>query len=246
MNNYNPFSLEGKTVLVTGASSGIGKAAATECARLGAKLIITARNEERLNETLNRLEGNGHTCILADLCDESQLTALVDALPPLDGFVCNAGIGITKPIAFIKHDDLEHLFNTNLFAPMLLVKCLVKKKRLKQGASIVFTSSIASITAYHGNCIYAATKAAVSSFMTSCAKELAHKNIRANAVLPGMVNTPLISFWNNETTVADKQNYALGRYGEPKEIAWAMIYFLSDASAWTTGSKLVVDGGRIL
>ena len=245
MNNYNPFSLSGKTILVTGASSGIGKATAIECSRMGAKVIITARNEERLKETLSEMDGDGHSYFIADLTVDEQMDALVNSLPALDGFVCNAGVGLTKPLTFYKRETIAKVFEPNLIAPMLLVKALVKKKKLVKGASIVFTSSVASRCNTIGNGIYAAGKAALSSFMRTCAVELAPKEIRVNSILPGMVETSLTAPGTIDAAdmEKDKEHYFMHRYGKPEEIAYAMVYLLSDAAAWITGSELKVDGG---
>ena len=247
MNNYNPFSLSGKTILITGASSGIGKATAIECSRMGAKVILSARKEEALKEVLGELDGEGHSYMLADVTDEEQLKALVDKVPTLDGFVCNAGVGGTKPIAFYKKELIEKIFIPNIEAPMLLVKYLVKLKKFKKGASIVFTSSISAKRATVGNGIYGATKGALSCFMRTCAVELASKGIRANAVLPGMVETKLIApgVIDAEDQEKDKLHYPLKRYGKPEEVAYAMVYLLSDAAAWVTGSELLIEGGTL-
>lgn len=248
MNMYNPFSLQGKTVLVTGASSGIGRQTAVECSKLGARLVVTARSEERLQETLAMLEGEGHTSLTADLTKAEDVQRLAEACPVLDGVVQNAGIARSKPIAFYAREDLDAVFSANAFAPMLLNRWLLKKKKLAQGGSIVFTSSVASVRANLGNGIYGSSKAALTAYMRYCAKELAAKRIRVNAVHPGMVETKLIhgGAISEEDMKKDAAKYPLGRYGRPEEIAWAIIYFLSDASAWTTGTSLFVDGGSLL
>ena len=245
---YNPYSLEGKTILVTGASSGIGRATAIECAKMGAHCVLTARNEQRLQATLAALEGDGHLVIPADLATAEGIDALVEACPQIDGLVNNAGISNTKPIGFIKPEDLESTFATNAFAPILLTKALLKKKKLKSGASIVFVSSAASINPDVANSVYSATKAAIASFSRSCAKELAAKSIRSNSVHPGMVETELVKnlVFSEEEIASDRARYLLKRYGQPEEIAWAIIYLLSDASAWVTGTQLVIDGGVLL
>lgn len=245
---YNPFSLQGKTVLVTGASSGIGRQTAVECSKLGARLVVTARNEERLQETLSMLEGEGHTALTADLTKAEDVQRLAEACPVLDGVVQNAGIGKNRPIAFYTREELDTVFSANAFAPMLLNRWLLKKKKINQGGSIVFTSSTASVTSSLGNGIYGASKAALAAYMRYCARELAAKRIRVNAVHPGMVETKLIhgDAYSEEDLKKDSAKYPLGRYGRPEEIAWAIIYFLSDASAWTTGTSLFVDGGLLL
>ena len=246
--SYNPFSLEGKTVLVTGASSGIGQATAIECSKMGAKVVITGRNEERLNETFSQLEGEGHQIIVADLNTQDDIDALVDACPALDGLVNNAGRGKSKPVNFLKLEDLQDVYQTNLFGVALLTKGLLKKKKLVKGASIVFTSSISSYMTAAGLSIYASSKAAVCGYMRTCAIELGGKGIRSNAVLPGMVETKLINSgtYTDEDKQKDLQLYPLGRYGRPTDIAHGIIYLLSDASVWVTGLELVIDGGRML
>lgn len=244
---YNPYSLEGKHILVTGASSGIGRATAIECSRMGATVCITGRNEERLVETFNNLEGENHQYIIADLTRSEDIDSLISAIGQLDGLVNNAGIGCPKPVEFIKLSNLESVYQTNVFASMMLTKALLKKKRINKGGSLVFTSSISSRLNVPGNAIYASSKAAITSFMRSCAIELGEKQIRSNAVLPGMVETQLIqNNYTQEDMEKDKQRYALRRYGKPEEIAFAIIYLLSDASKWVTGTSLVIDGGRLL
>lgn len=246
--SYNPFSLEGKTVLVTGASSGIGQATAIECAKMGAKVVITGRNVERLQETFSQLEGEGHLQIVADLNSEDEIARLVEQCPVLNGLVNNAGRGKSKPVNFIGLQDLQDVYQTNLFGVALLTKMLLKKKKIAKEGSIVFTSSISAYMTAAGLSIYASSKAAVAAYMRTCAIELGPKGIRANAILPGMVETKLIN--SGTYTDEDKQNdlalYPLGRYGRPEDIARAMIFLLSDASAWMTGTELVVDGGRSL
>ena len=147
---YNPFSLEDKTILVTGASSGIGRATAVECARMGATVVLTARDEERLNETLALLQGEErpHLVIPADLTKEQDVAALLENMPRLDGCVSNAGMGMTLPLQFASLEKMEQLYRVNCFAPVLLVKELIKKKKLTKGASVVFTSSIAGLDTF--------------------------------------------------------------------------------------------------
>ena len=246
--NYNPFSLEGKTILVTGASSGIGKTTAVECSKMGAKLVITGRNEERLNQTLGELEGEGHLALIGDLTSSEDIKNLVASMPELDGIVYNAGVGITVPLAFIKDEDLYRIFETNLFATMRLNKDLLRKKKIRKSASIVFTSSISALFNTPGISLYGAAKAALLSYMRGCACELADKKIRANAVLPGMIQTDLINggTLSEEDKARDMATYPLKRYGTPQDVAFAFIYLLSDASSWVTGISLIVDGGKLM
>lgn len=248
--NYNPYSLEGKTVLVTGASSGIGKAAAIECSKMGASVIISARNEERLAQTLNELNGTSHIMIPCDLNNEESINNLVDQIPEIQGLINNAGFQKRLPVQFINLNDINDVFRVNTLAPMLILQKLLKKKKLRKGASVVFTSSLSGMgVSSVGNSIYTASKGAISAFIRCAALELAPKSIRINAVCPAMIDTGIIA---NDTTmspeqwVEDMKNYPLGGYGQPNDVAWAMIYLLSDASRWITGDNLIIDGGVTL
>lgn len=251
MTNYNPFTLEGKTVLVTGASSGIGKAAAIECSKAGARVIITARNEDRLRETHSQLANAEEQpeWIMADMQKDEDIQSLVEQLPVLDGVVCNAGISINVPIAFIDREKIQQVLDVNTVAPILLTRQLIKKKKVAKGGSIVYTSSISgnnTVTVAHE--MYSASKTAITGFMRNAALDLAVKGIRCNAVHPGMINTPMVHSgkYSEEQLQKDMDNYPLHRFGEPEEVAYAMIYLLSDAAAWVTGHSLVIDGGLTL
>jgi NAD(P)-dependent dehydrogenase (short-subunit alcohol dehydrogenase family) len=245
----NPFLLTGKTILITGASSGIGKATAIECSKMGAKLIITGRNGERLNETFHALEGEGHKQIVCDLTNTALLETLVKDLPQIDGCVNNAGVGGKLPIAFIKKDSLQSILDINTIVPVLLTQLLVKNKKLKKGSSMVLTSSISGVYSVDiGNTMYSITKSAIDGFMKNSAVELAQKGIRVNSVNPGMVDTPInnIDSFTEEQKLKDIENYPLKRYGKPEDIAYGIIYLLSDASSWVTGTSLKIDGGYSL
>lgn len=250
MSSYNPFSLTGKTILVTGASSGIGQATAIECSKLGARLVITGRNGERLQETFSQMEGEGHLKVVADLAAADGVEKVCADIPALDGLVCNAGIAERQLIPFFKEEVLRKIFEINTISPMLMVHKFAKLKKFNKGASVVFTSSIAGRgLCAPGSAIYSATKGAVSAFVRNAALELAAKKIRFNSVAPGMVETPLK---DSETEVTEEQwiknrdNHPLKRFGTPNDIAHAIIYLLSDASSWVTGAEIVVDGGRSL
>ena len=242
MADYNPYALAGKTVLVTGASSGIGRATAIECSRLGATVVATGRDEARLSETMAALISDGHVSILADLTKAEDVAKLVSDLPQIDGFVCNAGITRRRPVSYMKEEELHEVFETNTFVAFTLTKALMKAKKINRGGSMVFISSMAARQATPGNAMYAASKAAVESFARSCAQEYAPMQIRANAILPGMVETPMnkLGALSAETIERDKQHYLMKRYGKPEEVAWAVIYLLSDASAWTSGTSMMV------
>lgn len=248
--SYNPFGLEGKTILVTGASSGIGRTTAVECSKMGAKVVLTARSEARLKETLSMLEGNGHQYIVADLSCQDAISSLVDQAPVVNGLVNNAGFNVMQLVPFIKNEDAERVLDINLLAPVLLTHLMVKKKKVSKEASIVFTSSIAGKgVCSAGNSLYSASKGGLTAFMKNAALELGAKKIRCNAVLPGMVETPLKEGKSNiteEQWEINRQLYPLKRFGQPEDVAFAIVYLLSDASAWMTGTELVIDGGRSL
>lgn len=246
---YNPFSIDKKVILVTGASSGIGRATAIECSKMGAKLVITARNQERLKETLGLLEGEGHEYIVADLSNSEEIEQMVSKLPSINGVVNNAGFNIVKLLPFIKTEDLSEMLKLNLEAPILLTNELVKKKKIGKNSSIVFVSSIGKYISAPGNSMYSTTKGGLSAFMKNAALDLSGKKIRCNAVLPGMVETPLIlekETLTEEQLEIDRGLYPLKRFGSPEEVAYVIIYLLSDASAWMTGTEIVIDGGRSL
>ena len=248
----NPFSLEGKTILVTGASSGIGRQTAIECSKIGANIVITARNEKRLSETLAALDtsnGQNHQMVIADLSSQEGVNALVDALPELNGVSLNAGIVKTLPVKFINNDDLQEVLNVNMMGPVLLTQRLLKKKKIGKGASVVFTSSIGGVMiSTVGNTMYGISKGGLNAFMKGLALEMAAKGIRSNSVNPGFVDTNILAAGtiSKEQLEENKKRYPLGRFGKPEDIAYAIIYLLSDASSWVTGHTLVIDGGVIL
>jgi NAD(P)-dependent dehydrogenase (short-subunit alcohol dehydrogenase family) len=249
LDNNNPFSLAGKTILVTGASSGIGRAVAVECSRMGANLVITARNEERLNDTLIKMDGIGHFIISADLSKDDERNRLVENTPALEGLVHCAGIVKTLPFQFINEESLKMVIDINFNAPALLSALLVKQKKMVRNSSIVFISSISgNVCVWGGNSLYSASKAAINGLMKNMAFDLATKGIRVNSINPGMVDTKIVNegIISREQLVEDAKRYPLKRYGKPEEVAWAVVYLLSDASAWITGSSLLIDGGYTL
>ena len=243
---FNPFSLEGKTILVTGASSGIGKETAISCSRMGARLIITARNEERLKDTFNQLEGEDNTMILADLTRQEDIECLVGQVGKLDGVVLCAGKGMSLPVLFSSREKFDGVFDVNFFSPVETLRLLVKKKCLKPDSSAVFILSIGGTRRWSpGNAIYGASKASLLSMVHFYAIELASKRIRVNGICPGMVETPMIhgGSISQDQLDEDRAKYPLQRYGQPIDIANGVIYLLSEASSWVTGTSLVIDGG---
>lgn len=242
----NPFNLNDRKILITGASSGIGRATAILCSQMGAKLIVTGRNESELFYTFNALNGDGHEKICVDLLRGGG-GILIEHVPEIDGLVNNAGMLETSPVDFVTGEKLMKIFDVNTCAPVLLFEGLVKSGKLKNGASVVFTSSIDGNYNYTpGNSMYSATKSAVSEFVRSAALRVADKNIRVNAVCPGMTETNLLranKFLSPEILTEDARKYPLKRYARPEEIANGIVYLLSDASSYVTGINLVIDGG---
>ena len=244
----NPFSLENKTILVTGASSGLGRAAAVAISKMGAKVIISGRNQERLDETLASLSGDGHMTVIADFLQDNAIAGIIAQIKaPVDGVVHSAGIPLTLPFKFSTPETVRNVMHVNFESPFLLTQQLVKNKLMNNGGSIVFVASIAGVlTGAPGISIYAASKAAINGAVKSMALELAFKKIRVNSVSPGMVKTELMQLNANvsseDYSKDEKENYPLG-YGEPDDVAYAIVYFLSNASKWVTGTTLIMDGG---
>lgn len=246
---YNPYSLNNKTVLVTGASSGIGRAVAVECSKLGATLVITGRDKHRLNETFLQLNNKlNNIQIQADLTNCSDIEKLVDQTPNLDGLVNNAGITKVLFVKAIKKQFLENIFNTNSIAPILLTQMLVKNGKMNVSSSIVFTSSLSGVYCVHyGESMYAASKGAINGFAKGAALDLSRQKIRVNCVNPGVIATDIFNGVLTEDELEMKKKFfPLKRFGKPTDVAYAIIYFLSDASSWVTGADLKIDGGYTL
>ena len=246
---HNPFSLIGKTILVTGASSGIGRSIAIECSKMGANIILSGRNLERLQETLLLLQDGKHQYVISDISSEEEIINLVDQLPTLNGCVHSAGVLGLTPIQAITKEKIDNIERINLHAPILLTKHLIKKKKLEKGSSVVFISSAAGVYRVSmANALYAVTKNGLDAFMRSAALELANKQIRFNSVNPAIIETEALSNIpiSEEQKKANLEQYPLKRYGTPEEVAYATIYLLSEASAWTTGTEIKLDGGLTL
>lgn len=248
----NPFSLEGKTILVTGASSGIGRGIAISCAQMGASVILNGRNSERLNETLKMMAGEKHQILIGDLAKQDDLEKMADLLPELQGWVNSAGIPKVCTIKHFDRDSIEDIFDVNTVSTMLLLSMLLKKKKIKRGTSIVFVSAVTgAFVGSKGDTSYCASKGAVNGFMKGAALELAPLGIRINSINPGLVPTNILNLANeiageehHAEIMLDK--YPLQRLGTPEDIGNGAVYLLSDASSWVTGINLVVDGGYLL
>ena len=240
----NPFSLIGKTILVTGASSGIGRGVSVACSNMGATVILNGRNESRLQETKAQMDGNCEL-LIGDLTNDETLNSLVRALPKLDGVVHCAGIGQRVPCKNVSVENVDEVMDVNFKAPALLMSALLQQKKINKGASIIFIASIASRTPSFGNSVYSASKGAIISYANCLALELAPRQIRVNCISPAMVWTDLIlaDGIEEEQLKEDEQKYPLKRYGQPEDIANLAVYMLSDASTWMTGSNVKISGG---
>ena len=248
----SPFSIKGRKILITGASSGIGKATAKLAAAMGAVCVINGRDETRLNATLAELEGEGHKAIAMPLTPEKCKELVVKAVSlvgPLNGFVHCAGIEKTMPFRMTELSDLHEIMSVNLDAFWEITRELVKKKNHEPGKlSIVGISSVTALHGSAGNSAYAASKGALISLIKSLASEYAGQKIRFNCVSPGYVETPMLDNIKRLYKTEDEFNeaivkkHALG-LGTPEDIANAVVYLLSDASRWVTGSVMNVNGG---
>lgn len=248
---FNPFSLKGKNVIVTGASSGIGQKVAISCSKMGANVALIGRNVDRLEETRNQLDGNGHLSISYDLIDlenQKELVAgIVNQMGVIDGLVNCAGISTTMPFKLMNPEKVKELFQTNVFATIELTRQVLNVKNVnKLGASVIFFASVMGCVGENAKSLYGMTKGALISGCRSLAIEYAPKKIRVNVVSPGVVETAINK---NQYYLADPERrkiteamHPLG-LGTTDDIANACVYLLSDASRWITGQNLIVDGG---
>lgn len=245
MEALNPFSLKNKRILITGASSGIGRGIAIACSRMGALVVITGRNESRLQKTLAEMEANDHLVVRGDLTDFKSLPEWVSNLPKLDGVVHCAGIGNRVLCKMMQESDLDQMMTMNFKAPVMLQTELLKQKKINKSGSIVFIASMAQDSPSVGNALYSASKGAIISYAQCLQLELAPRLIRVNCISPAMVWTDLVfkGGLTEEELKEDEKNYPLKRYGRPEDIAHLAVYLLSDASTWMTGSNLKITGG---
>ena len=244
----NPYSLEGKTILVTGSSSNIGRRIAIRCSEMGAHVIVVARDVPRMEATVSEMVGEGNLYIPVDLTDTESISSLVETAPVLDGIVLCAARFDTTPVKNIKRETVQSVFETNTFANFDLIQKLLKRKKIAKGGSIVFISSVASMRPYKGNSLYSASKGAINSFSKVLATELGIQRIRVNCVHPGIVcrdEGVREGALTVEQQRAEMEKFPLG-LGETDDIAYASIYLLSDVAKWITGIDLIVDGGQSL
>ena len=252
--NLNPFSLSKKLVLITGASSGIGRQCAISCSRMGATVVLMGRNPARLEETLSLMEDQAeHTKSVLDLVEYSKVEEVVKDIVEqkgrINGLINCAGISTTLPLKSVSPQKMEHFIQTNVIGAVNLTREVVRSSHFSRtGGSIVYISSVMGVAGATGKSLYSMTKGALIAAMKSQSVELANKGIRVNAVSPGVVETPMSS---NAIYSRDKESlkrieslHPLG-LGQPDDVANACVYLLSDAARWVTGTNLVVDGGYL-
>jgi NAD(P)-dependent dehydrogenase (short-subunit alcohol dehydrogenase family) len=243
-----PFHLTGKTILVTGASSGIGKQVAITCSEMGANVCITGRDTERLQATFTLLKGSNNIQLTCDLANETDRNKLVESLPALDGFVHCAGIVLPAPVKFIESKHIKQLMEINFDSAVLMTSRLLKMKKLNKNASLVFMSSIGAHFPYNGGSLYNASKAAIEAYSRNLAREMHGIGLRSNCIVPAMVNTPMYDETLKGMNLTEKEysaKYPLG-IGKPEDVANASVFLLSEASRWITGTTLSLDGGYTL
>ena len=246
----NPFSLEDKNIIITGASSGIGRQCAISCSQMGAKIVLIARNKERLKETFDKLESGNHLYYSQDITNYHKLEPIiknaVTAVGKISGFIHSAGIEMTLPFNVLKPAKFEEVYSINVISAFNIAQLISKKKYSGAKASFVFISSIMAQLGQPGKIGYCSSKGALISGARAMALELAHKQIRVNSILPGMVKSEMsLKLLNTLSDDAKKEidkMHPLG-IGTVNDVANACIYLLSDASKWVTGTNLIVDGG---
>lgn len=248
---YNPFSLENKTIIVTGASSGIGRQCAIDCSKMGAKIVAVARNQERLNETLAMLEGEDHRSYAFDFSNSDGIADLASTIVAecgrVSGMIYAAGIEKTMPFKLLKPADYTSIFNVNTIGALEMAKHVSSTKNCnKEGGSIVLIASITATISRGGTAAYTASKGALVSTARVMATELANRKIRVNCISPGTVMTPLMQNYLSKLSEEDYKKrisgFPLG-IGETTDVSNACVYLMSDASRWVTGQNLIIDGG---
>lgn len=243
-------SLAGRTLLVTGASSGLGRAAAIRFAECGARVVLGGRNAERLALTQAALKGDGHIAACADLTDADAVAdwvkAQAAAVGALHGVFHAAGIEMVRPIRLTKQAQIDELFGSSIFAAVGIARAAASKGVMADGGSVVFMSSVAGLRGTAGMAVYSAAKAAIDGLVRSVACELAPRRIRVNALAAGAVVTDMharLTATLGAEAVADYEHRHLLGFGSTDDVNNAALFLLTDASRWVTGTTLVLDGG---
>jgi len=251
-NITNQFTLYDKNIVVSGASSGIGRQCAVSCSEMGARVIILGRNEERLKETLKLMnEPSLHLMYSIDLVEYKKVEEVINSaivkVGRIHGLINCAGISTTLPAKYVTPEKMDEFFHTNVHSAVNLTRIVIRQPNIsKEGGSIIFISSVMGSVGENGKSLYSFTKGALIAGSKSLAIELAPRNIRVNCISPGVVDSPMSkssAYSRNEESLSKiKAFHPLG-LGQPVDIANACIFLLSDASRWVTGTNLIVDGG---
>jgi NAD(P)-dependent dehydrogenase (short-subunit alcohol dehydrogenase family) len=247
----NPLDLSGKTVLVTGASAGIGRSTAVLLSRLGARIVLSARNADRLEQTAGEMDGSGHYIAALDLANPNEISGwmagVIEAVGPLSGLAFCAGVAPIMPIRFLSLKQFEEVMRVNFYSAAMLLKEFARKRVHQEAASVVFVASVAGMRGKAARSAYGASKGALIAFAKSAAVELAKEGIRVNCVAPSYVRTDMYEKAGDFLTPQQLQACVEGRQplglGAPLDVAQAIAFLLADSGKWITGSVLAVDGG---
>lgn len=250
----DPFSLENKRIVITGASSGIGRCCSVACSRMGARVILFGRDQARLSETLQGMVNpENHVVNAIDLLAYTDITKKVNEIVHnsgrIDGLINCAGISTTLPVNAVSPEKMIFFFQTNVAGPLNLTRHIVRSANFSEkGGSVIFISSIMSVAGESGKTLYSMTKGALVAAAKSMAIELSKRKIRVNCISPGVIETPM-----SQNAIYSKDEESLNRIknlhplglGKPEDVANACIFLLSDASSWITGTNMIVDGGYL-
>lgn len=248
----NPMDLTDRKIIVTGASSGLGRQICITLSKLGAHVIMIARRTEELQKTLSMMEGVNHSYYSYDLFDIDGISDLikkiVDENGKLDGFVHSAGLGTMKPLKLNTYDFMKKMYDINVFSFVEICRNYATKKN-NNGGSIVVVSSAASVRGDKAKVAYCSSKGALDSAVQALAAELGAKNIRVNSVHPGWINTEMYQSYVEavgKQVIAEIEERQIMGVAEPVDIAMPIAFLLSDASKQITGTPVLVDGGRLI
>jgi len=235
------FNLSGQNILITGASSGIGRQTAIRLADAGARLIITGKTPEKLDETFKSLRGENHIQLAADLTDVRQIDEIITAIPELQGFVHSAGISTMAPVKYIKPDQIRDVFSVNYESAVLLVSKALLQRKIGKGASLVFISSLATTNPLFGGSLYIGSKLALEGFSKTIAIELSSKGIRSNCICPAYIFSPMVDKIKESMSASYIENFKKmhpNGFGYPDDVAKIIAFLLSDESTWVNGQNI--------